>query len=154
MSLDRHEIKQEIGVLHEWARYYQAHGRTDIAQENYRKISQLEKMITRAQIIDGLRALADFLDEHPGVPVNSWAHVSYSVISADIDSTGDQDDAERAEVDRVAALLGVTPTLSDNGSHYTALRTFGPVEYRATAITEEHMAKHCAADTYYGVVTP
>ncbi|MGW0807980.1 hypothetical protein [Nonomuraea sp. NPDC002799] len=107
----------------------------------------------RVQLIEGLRALADFLDTHPDVPTNSWVNVSYSVTAADT-SGDDSDDAKRVEVDRVAAILGVTPTQNNRGSHYTALRTFGPVEYRATAITQEEMALHQAADTYYGLVTP
>ena len=154
MDLSRHEINQEIGVLHEWARYYEAHGRADIAQENYRKIANLEKLIARAQLLDGLRALADFLEIHPDVPTNSWVNVSYSVTAADTNGEGDQDEAERAEVDRVAAVLGVTPTLNGSGSHYTAERSFGPVVYRATAITQQEMALHSAAVTYYGLVTP
>ncbi|MEU6780401.1 hypothetical protein ABZ912_14460 [Nonomuraea angiospora] len=150
-----HEINQEIGHLSELARYYEYQGRTDVAQEYKRQISNLKTMIARVQLIDGLRALADFLDAHPDVPLNSWASVSYSVTATNLNTDDrDQDDVERAEVDRVAAILGVTPTLSDNGSHYTALRTFGPVEYRATAITQEEMALHRAAGTYHGLVTP
>lgn len=154
MDLNAHEINKEIGVLHEWAHYYERHGRPDIAQENYRKIAKLKKLIVRTQLIDGLRALADFLENEPDVPVNSWAHVSYSVTPADTADGEDSEDAKRAEVDRVAAVLGVTPTLSNNGSHYSAQRAFGPVEYRATAITQDHMAHYRAAETYFGVVTP
>ncbi|NUW30742.1 hypothetical protein HTZ77_04800 [Nonomuraea sp. SMC257] len=148
----RYEINQEIGHLSELARYYDYHGRTDVAQQYKRQLANLQAMVARAQLIDGLRALADFLDTHPDVPTNSWAHVSYSVTANDVD--GGSEDAKRAEVGRVAAILGVTPTLSDSGSHYTALRTFGPVEFRATAITQEHMAMHEASGTYYGAVTP
>lgn len=151
----RHALTQELGEVSEFARYYEEHGRDDIAQEYRRQVSNLKVVIARTQLIDGLRALADFLENEPDVPVNSWATISYSVSAKDLDTDDrDQDDAERAEVDRVAAILGVTPTENDSSSHYTAMRAFGPVEYRATAITQEHMAVHAASETYYGVVTP
>ncbi|MGW0802737.1 hypothetical protein [Nonomuraea sp. NPDC002799] len=117
-------------------------------------ITSLKITIARAQLIDGLRALADFLDGEPGVPVNFGATVSYSVTPTDVADDGNIDQAERVEVDRVAALLGVTPEYSGGGSYYSAVRAFGPVEYRATAITQEHMAKVHAENTYHGVVTP
>jgi hypothetical protein len=149
-----YELNQELGEVSEWARYYEHHGRTDVAQECYRKIAKLKKMIARAQVIDGLRALADFLDTNPDVPTNSWASISYSVSAANMNKGYVSDDEERAEVDRVAAILGVTPELQADGGHYTAMRAFGPVEYHVTAITEECMAKVHASDTYYGQVTP
>ncbi|MEV4183414.1 hypothetical protein AB0J28_18480 [Streptosporangium canum] len=37
MDRERFELNQEIDVLHEWARWYEAHGRRDEAQENHRK---------------------------------------------------------------------------------------------------------------------
>jgi len=39
----------------------------------------------------------------------------------------------RADIDAVAARLGVTARLA-SGGHYVAVRCFGPVEYRAVAI--------------------
>jgi len=39
-------------------------------------------LIARAQIIDGLRQLADYLDHHPDIPVNeySWDLGTYPIV--------------------------------------------------------------------------
>jgi hypothetical protein len=111
----------------------------------------------RDLLIAGLRQLADFLDDHPDLPVNFRADVVHSVTAADIDPGTDTDGieaAKRAEVDRVAAILGVTPTVEANGDQYMACISFGPVTYRAAAITDAHMALFRAASTYDGCVTP
>ncbi|MFI7126061.1 hypothetical protein ACIBQ1_10235 [Nonomuraea sp. NPDC050153] len=161
------EINNEIGSLYEGARNDAFHGRANEAQAKYQSIEDLmsclpaqfadyvlvvKMSVTAAQVIDGLRALADFLDRYPNVPVNSKIDVHYSVIGNNV--IGDSEEAKRAEVDRVAAVLGVTPEIKVDGGHYTAVRAFGPVEYSVTAITDEWMAKVHASDTYYGVVTP
>jgi hypothetical protein len=78
----------------------------------------------RQQTISGLRELADFLDANPDVPVDPWWNNQYSV---DLDvKVGDR----RAEVDRIAAILGVEPV---DDSHYTAKLTFGNVTYKAVS---------------------
>lgn len=43
-------------------------------------------------------------------------------------------DAQRAEVDRVAAILGVKAELTPDGTLYRAERHLGPVSYRATSM--------------------
>jgi hypothetical protein len=109
----------------------------------------------RDRLIAGLRRLVDFLDDHPDLPVNDWAQVSYSITADDTGMSADDiEAAKRAEVDRIAAVLGVTPTVRANGDHYIAALSFGPVTYQATAITDAHMARHMAASTYDGHVTP
>ncbi|MCP2335188.1 hypothetical protein [Actinomadura rupiterrae] len=88
---------------------------------------------SRASVITGLRELADFLESHPDLPGPRFSLVSVLVD----DGTDDQ---QRAEVDRIAQILGVEATDSAVG-HYTASRSFGlidnpgSVEYEATAIT-------------------
>lgn len=85
----------------------------------------------RAALIGGLRALADFLESNPEVPAPSYADV-YSF-------PPDRSCAEmRAEIDIIAAQLGSTARETADGSHYTATRSFGPVEYRAVAICKYH----------------
>jgi hypothetical protein len=56
----------------------------------------------RAQVISGLRQAADYLDRHPAVPVSEhgWTLLSFP--------GRDSDDAGRAAVNKVAAMLGVT----------------------------------------------
>lgn len=87
----------------------------------------------REQVIAGLRELAQFLEDHPDLPVPHGADASPY-----LNGTDEQD---RAEVDRIAAILGKTP-VQDTPAHYRVARDFGAdVVYRATAITEAHMAE-------------
>jgi len=89
-------------------------------------------MATERDVSRSLRALADFLDEHPDVPVSDVEAAPYI--------TG-TDEEERAEVDRLAAILG--SSVEDAGSHYRVRRDFGAgVVYRAVAITAAHMAEY------------
>ena len=102
----------------------------------------------RQAFITGLRDLADYLDRHPAVAVP--AHGTEILLSA-----ASADDGGCAQVDRFARQLGVRVEneLAYSG-HYAAARSFGPVGYRMTAISEAAMARYHAADTYYGYVTP
>ena len=82
----------------------------------------------RGRLIAGFRALADFLQDHPDVPAPRWT----DVMVFPPDGT---DEEMRAEIDLIAARIGAEPAdrTADHG-HYTASRSFGPVEYRAVAI--------------------
>lgn len=96
-------------------------------------------MAERGDVTRGLRALADFLDAHPDLPA-PW-HVVASAGSIRADEA-----AERAEVDRIAGILGVPATPNDRGTHYGTGRDFGGgVRYEATAITKAHMDAYTAA---------
>ena len=102
----------------------------------------------RLAFITGLRDLAGYLASRPWLVVPAYGtEILLSATSAD--------DRGCAQVDRFARQLGVPV---ENGlaydGHYSAARSFGPVGYRMTAITEAAMARHHAADTYYGCVTP
>jgi hypothetical protein len=80
----------------------------------------------RAQLIAGLRGLADYLESSPEVPAPIYSGV--------FAFPPDGDWAEmRAEIDVIAADLGVIAH-ETGGGHYVAIRSFGPVEYRAVAI--------------------
>lgn len=106
-------------------------------------------LIARAQVIDGLRQLADYLDAHPDVPVNEygWDLNDYTNHGTDTD--------ERAAVDQVAAALGV-PVRNDTrrGGHYIAARTFGRITYQFVHIPARHRAEHQAWASYANAVTP
>jgi len=82
----------------------------------------------RVRLIAGLRGLADFLDQNPGVPV-PWG-TDVLVFPAEAS------DAEMfAEIDTIAELIGSTASDADSPhGHYSAVRDFGPVQYRAVAI--------------------
>jgi hypothetical protein len=102
----------------------------------------------RSQIGEGLRALAAYLDEHPGVPVTV-----YGCQITEFTQAGD-DAAGIAQVDRVAAILGVPATYQTaGGGHYQASRMFGPLRYRITHISAAARASHDAWASYYGSVT-
>jgi hypothetical protein len=82
----------------------------------------------RGSLIAGLRALATFLEEHPGVPAPRWTDVL-------VFPPGSTDREMQREVDAIAALI--ESEVSDEtaaDSHYTTSRDFGPVQYRAVAI--------------------
>ncbi|GLY79719.1 hypothetical protein [Actinoallomurus iriomotensis] len=105
-------------------------------------------MTHRTEFINGLHALADYLDTNPAVPVPEF-RTDVLVHAHGTDA------AAFAEVERVAALLGV-PVSDDTarGGHYKAIRTFGPVEYRCIAIPVAVMAVHRAGQSYAESVVP
>ena len=80
----------------------------------------------RAALIGGFRELADYLESNPEVPAPGYSTV-YT-----FPPNGDWAE-ECAEIDAIAALLGVTAGV-EGGGHYVATRFFGPIEYRAVAI--------------------
>jgi hypothetical protein len=80
----------------------------------------------RAALIAGLRNLADYLESSPEVPAPIYSDV------LTFPPHGDWSEM-RAEIDAIAARLGVPARLT-GGGHYVASRSFGPVEYRAVAI--------------------
>ncbi len=104
---------------------------------------------SRDQFIGGLRQLADYLDTHPAVPValHGWDLL--------VSTHHDRDPDGIAEVDRIAALLGV-PAEDEiaDGGHYSAIKVFGPVTYRAFHIPARYRAVHRALMTYAYSVTP
>ena len=82
----------------------------------------------RGRFIAGLRELADFLDRNPEVSA-PW-RADLLVFPAD------GTDAEMfAEIDVIAEQIDVTASDDDSPrGHYSAVRDFGPVQYRAVAI--------------------
>jgi hypothetical protein len=98
----------------------------------------------RAGVIAGLRALADFLETHPDLPVPSMPELT-------VFPRGESDAEERAAVDAIAVTLGVPAT---GTTHYRAARRFGEVTYEAITVAREEMARHNALMSYRYVVTP
>ena len=88
----------------------------------------------RAEFITGLRALATYLETHPGLPVPS----SGANITLYADPT---EDGGRGQVAHIAAQLGATvfdETRQDG--HLTATRMFGPIAYMVISIPATVMA--------------
>jgi hypothetical protein len=106
-------------------------------------------LLHRAKVIGGLRQLADWLDAHPDVPVCpfGWDLSIYPQHA---------DDADRAaEVDRIAAILGVDVTdETQRGGHYIASRSFGLITYEAVYIPRARRAASAALMSYHDCVTP
>jgi hypothetical protein len=101
----------------------------------------------RKAFIDGLRALARFLVTHQDMPVPAYG--------TDVLLSGSKTDDPRGFVDAFAAMTGaaVEDKWAETG-HYDAARAFGPVNYRAYAISDAAMAEHCAWSSYSGCVRP
>jgi hypothetical protein len=102
-----------------------------------------DDLFARAQTIVGLRQLADYLEDHPDLPVKEYGFDLTIYPEPDTDAAG------RAEVDRIADLLGVTPV--DNtpmGGHYIASKAFGRISYRAVYISSRAWAKYNARNSY------
>jgi hypothetical protein len=98
---------------------------------------------TRADLIDGLHALADWLEANPDVPV-----ASHSLFELSYFTHSESDADNEAVVMQVADLIGATPEWNHSDTQFIATRAFGPVvSYRAISIKrrdqeeyEQHMA--------------
>lgn len=105
----------------------------------------------RAAITDGLRALADWLDAHPDVPVRpgSECEISHAILAAD-DAHG------LAELDRITEGVGddAAPRRISDGGYPQVSAEFGPVRYTATYVPKANMAAHDALQSYRGAVQP
>lgn len=99
----------------------------------------------RAAYVAGLRDLAIFIENNPGLPLPTRTTTSPYI--------GGTDEEERTQVNRIADILGVTPA-TEFGRHYVAKREFGPVAYQAVAIPAREMDEHHALHSYSGSVQP
>jgi len=99
----------------------------------------------REQVIAGLEELAQFLRDHPDLPVRTYTG-AHMLVHARHEGGATTDSEGVAFVDRVAALLGVEP--QDSG-HYTAERVFsGGVTYEASHIPAEWSEQYYARQSY------
>jgi hypothetical protein len=85
----------------------------------------------RAALIDGFRALADYLEANPSVPAPGNADVFTFPPNGECAAT-------RAEIDAIAEMLDRKAYETVGRRHYLVTRSFGPVEYRAVAICKQH----------------
>jgi hypothetical protein len=102
----------------------------------------------RASLIEGLRALADFLECNPEVPTPRSADVMvFPPVSTDIEM--------KAAIDTIARLIGsdVNDQTASDG-HYTAYRQFGPAQYRAVGIPARSLARRAAQMSYAENIVP
>lgn len=101
--------------------------------------------LLRAEFVAGLRALADFLAAHDGLPVPEY-EFDVSVYAQGTD------EAKRAEVDRIARGLGVQP--AHQAGLYRAVKNFGPVTYQAVLLPEAKLAATDALFSYSSAFQP
>lgn len=80
----------------------------------------------REAFISGLRRLVEYLESNPAIPTPIYSTVHTFPPAGDWP-------AMCAEIDAIAALLGVPTRVTPSG-HYGAALRFGPVEYYAVAI--------------------
>ncbi|MEU8306884.1 hypothetical protein AB0C84_25340 [Actinomadura sp. NPDC048955] len=100
-------------------------------------------LFARHQTIAGLRALADFLEANPAVPVNEYGR-EYNVYARDEDAA-----AAVAMVDKVAALLGAEVIdKRANGGHYSAEKTFGRITYGIVHVPKRRQDEYEAYTSY------
>jgi hypothetical protein len=82
----------------------------------------------RERLIAGIRELADFLDQNPDVPAPRHADVL-------VFPTPGSNAEMFAEIDAIAQQIGTTASNARSpAGHYSAVRHFGPVQYRAVTI--------------------
>ncbi len=99
----------------------------------------------RDRLIADLRGMADFLDQHPQLPVPRFGPVRVSVHPRY--NTADTTETEAlAEVERVAALLGVTPQVKA-GQHVVAVK-LGMTEYEVVLVTQAAIDRDKARNSY------
>jgi hypothetical protein len=98
----------------------------------------------RAELIAGLRALAQFYFDHPEMPIPLYPDFSHCVMAGD-------DDAGNDEVCQIAAILG---SEVDNDRNPSTQRTFAGLRYRAFYVRREAARRHAAFATYSGLVEP
>jgi hypothetical protein len=81
----------------------------------------------RQALIEGLHALADYLEVNPDVPAPRLAEIFYFPFLG-------SDEKNRKAIDVIAEQIGTEAEETTYRQHHVAMREFGPVSYRAVAI--------------------
>lgn len=95
----------------------------------------------RTDLVAGLRALADFLEANPAVPIPRYGHM-FSV------TTSGSDEQKLSQVKFTSLAIG-EDAMDDtaSGGHYWTQRRFGPVSYRINAVSDAAMRRWHQATT-------
>ena len=101
----------------------------------------------RAELVAGLRELADYLAANPAVPIPPYG-VSVIVAAAGTDSQ------KLAQIGLASKATGQPRPAPEPGGYRRAERAFGPVTYRFSATSEDAVARHAALMSYRGLVEP
>ena len=106
-------------------------------------------LFARHQTVTGLRALADFLETNPAIPVREYG-CDYLVFAR-----ADTDAAEQTEIDRIATALGEAVTDdTGHGGHYRVSKTFRRITYSAVHVPACRKAAHDALMSYAPAFDP
>lgn len=89
----------------------------------------------RAQWIADGRTVLDLIEANPGLPLGSFRVAVHASRNFD-------DDAAREFVDAAAAILGIDPTTSEYGQHYSVIVLVGRAEYEVVHVPSATMARH------------
>jgi hypothetical protein len=89
----------------------------------------------RADMVTGLRALADFLEANPAAPIPRSGH-QFSV------STNGSDEQKRSQVKFAGLAIGEGVTDNARDSQCWTQRQFGPVSYRVFAVSEASQQRY------------
>jgi hypothetical protein len=96
--------------------------------------AQLDHHIEHAELVAGLRELADWYQEHLEVPLAPYPEWRHIVI-------GNDDEAGAAEIAALAKALGVEVKTPRNIECH---RQFGPITFNAFYVPAHHMQQHYA----------
>jgi hypothetical protein len=99
----------------------------------------------RAELVSGLRELADWYEKHPKMPLPSYPDFAHCVLAAD-------DKSGKAEVRKIASILGVKPHEHEN--RLSVDRKFDGIAYSAFYVYRAHVAEYNAGASYLYSVTP
>lgn len=110
----------------------------------------------RAQIIAGLRELADLLEASPGLPVPKYPTIRVDAGAVDLGLDEQDEAAKRAAVDAAAAILG-RPIEEHHGHYDTEWHACGEdpygrwrVKYEVGSIAAATMAEYDLRRSYTG----
>jgi hypothetical protein len=99
----------------------------------------------RAAYIGGLRQLADYLEDNPGVPVPPYG-TTIALVASDVESGG--------ITEIIAMSIELAAPFAETDGVYRTERKFGPVTYKAIANSAVSLADYQAQTSYYGCVIP
>lgn len=103
-------------------------------------------MSDRDELVAGLRALADFYENNPTMPLPPFPDLSVSCSNITGYGTDRDNEAAAELVQHAAKLLGTE--VERSGGHTRTKRMFGSVQLKAYAVSAESMADHNAHMSY------
>lgn len=101
----------------------------------------MNELTDHAALAAGLRELADWYEQHTELPVPAYPNFHHVFIEGHPDNRPET-------IERIAAALGSTVEVSDNGGHIQTRGKFGPIRYLAAHVPAATMWAHRALMSY------